>query len=312
MARITEEGGRVAIYDNSDHIVVSFPSRSSDEVEVGGGASTLEEVLTEGNDANGLNIIGVGDLAVEGLTGATQASRYVGATSSGAPASGTFAVGDFVIAQDGNIFVCTSAGTPGTWVNTNGRVARARAVYGGITQYSIPGPFPAGDNSTFTKSNGRAEYQPFVVDTPIVVDQLVTELITGVAASTCRMSIYPADSSWQPTTLVAGTDSGAFNTTAADQGVIAKTISDTTLLPGRYLFWMNCSTGNPVFRSIRGNAGPLLGYPVALGSNCGFTNIYVTQAYGAPPSTGAAWDTVSVGAPHTFHCYMFLRIKTVL
>jgi hypothetical protein len=38
-----------------------------------------------------------------GLTGATAASRYVGATASGAPASG-------------KVFVCTSAGTPGTWV----------------------------------------------------------------------------------------------------------------------------------------------------------------------------------------------------
>jgi hypothetical protein len=51
-----------------------------------------------------------------GLTGATAASRYVGATASGAPASGTFAVGDFAIDQSGKVFVCTSAGTPGTWV----------------------------------------------------------------------------------------------------------------------------------------------------------------------------------------------------
>ncbi len=51
------------------------------------------------------------------LTGATQASRYSGATASGAPASGTFAVGDFVVARDGHMFVCTVAGSPGTWVD---------------------------------------------------------------------------------------------------------------------------------------------------------------------------------------------------
>lgn len=50
-----------------------------------------------------------------GLTGATAASRYVGATASGAPASGTFAVGDYVIDQSGQIWVCTAAGSPGTW-----------------------------------------------------------------------------------------------------------------------------------------------------------------------------------------------------
>lgn len=55
------------------------------------------------------------DFKAAGLTGAVAASRYVGATSSGAPASGTFAVGDFVIDQTGVVWVCISAGTPGTW-----------------------------------------------------------------------------------------------------------------------------------------------------------------------------------------------------
>ena len=51
-----------------------------------------------------------------GLTGATAASRYVGATASGAPVTGTFAVGDWIIDQTGKIYVATVAGTPGTWV----------------------------------------------------------------------------------------------------------------------------------------------------------------------------------------------------
>lgn len=55
-----------------------------------------------------------------GLTGATAATRYVGATASGAPASGTFAVGDFCIDQSGKVFVCTAAGTPGTWAEIGG------------------------------------------------------------------------------------------------------------------------------------------------------------------------------------------------
>jgi hypothetical protein len=50
-----------------------------------------------------------------GLTGATQASRWAGATSSGAPASGTFATGDWVIDRSGAIQLCTSGGSPGTW-----------------------------------------------------------------------------------------------------------------------------------------------------------------------------------------------------
>lgn len=59
-------------------------------------------------------------LAPAGLTGATVASRYVGATASGAPVSGTFAVGDYVVDRTGSFWVCTAAGTPGTWVHVSG------------------------------------------------------------------------------------------------------------------------------------------------------------------------------------------------
>jgi hypothetical protein len=51
------------------------------------------------------------------VTGVANATRYVGATTSGAPSSGTFAVGDFVIDQTGTVWICTVLGTPGTWVS---------------------------------------------------------------------------------------------------------------------------------------------------------------------------------------------------
>ena len=70
------------------------------------------------------------EFSASGLTGATAASRYVGATASGAPASGTFAVGDFIIDQTGFVYVCTVAGTPGTWVKVGGSSA---LTYGGAT-----------------------------------------------------------------------------------------------------------------------------------------------------------------------------------
>ncbi len=50
-----------------------------------------------------------------GLPGATAPSRYAGATTSGAPSAGTFAVGDFVIDQTGTVWVCVTAGSPGSW-----------------------------------------------------------------------------------------------------------------------------------------------------------------------------------------------------
>lgn len=64
-----------------------------------------------------------------GLVGAVAATRYVGGTTTAAPVTGTFKVGDFAIAQDGEVWICTVAGTPGTWVgSTAGSV-----VYTGIT-----------------------------------------------------------------------------------------------------------------------------------------------------------------------------------
>lgn len=61
-----------------------------------------------------------GYLSTLGLPGATAPSRWVGSTASGAPATGTFQVGDFVTSGDGNVRVCTAAGSPGTWVTSGG------------------------------------------------------------------------------------------------------------------------------------------------------------------------------------------------
>ena len=63
-----------------------------------------------------------------GLAGATAATRYVGAVASGAPLTGTFAVGDFVIGQDGTLRICTVAGSPGTWVEVSGTATPAAYV----------------------------------------------------------------------------------------------------------------------------------------------------------------------------------------
>lgn len=80
------------------------------------GITGNKEINLTGTGASSVagNFTGV-ILVASGNTGATSASRYAGGTASAAPGSGTYAVGDFVIAQNGNVFVCTGAGTPGTW-----------------------------------------------------------------------------------------------------------------------------------------------------------------------------------------------------
>ena len=78
-------------------------------------AATLDSTLAVTGAVTASSTLTGTALIPSGLTGATAASRFVGCTSSGAPVSGTFAVGDYIVDQKGGIWVCTTAGSPGTW-----------------------------------------------------------------------------------------------------------------------------------------------------------------------------------------------------
>lgn len=61
-------------------------------------------------------------LKASGKTGATTSPAILaGGTNTGnAPASGAHVVGELVVGHDGTLYVCTVAGTPGTWVEATG------------------------------------------------------------------------------------------------------------------------------------------------------------------------------------------------
>ena len=55
--------------------------------------------------------------ATTGLIGAQAGTRMAGATNGGAPTTGTFAIGDMVVDRTkGRLWMCSAAGTPGTWL----------------------------------------------------------------------------------------------------------------------------------------------------------------------------------------------------
>lgn len=62
-------------------------------------------------------------------TGATAFAAFAGGTVTGAPTTGTHAVGEFIVDQtQPGFLVCTVAGTPGTWVG----VGRDRSYLAGV------------------------------------------------------------------------------------------------------------------------------------------------------------------------------------
>ena len=107
-------------------------------------------------------------VASGGLTGAVQATRYVGGTTNGAPTAGTFAVGDFIVDATASIWICTTAGTPGTWCTAISnhmtlRSATATAKYNEITLFTgstagqtISAPATPLDSTTFTIINNSS------------------------------------------------------------------------------------------------------------------------------------------------------------
>lgn len=78
----------------------------------------MAQIWTPGGGSSGLSLE---------LPGATQPTRYVGATAGGAPVSGTFQQGDFIIDNTGNVYICTVAGSPGTWGTIAGGVTAVLA-----------------------------------------------------------------------------------------------------------------------------------------------------------------------------------------
>lgn len=115
----------VAYPGGLDTFVNPLPSDDTDSPDHAlqhGGANDAVEALevkvgiTNSADVNSLDYKVRNNLGMPlGLTGATAATRYVGGTTTGTPVSGTFNKGDVVIAQTGHVYICTVAGSPGTW-----------------------------------------------------------------------------------------------------------------------------------------------------------------------------------------------------
>lgn len=121
-------------------------------------------------------------LVATGLTGATSTGRYVGVTVSGAPTTGTFRVGDWINTQDGHFFVCTVAGTPGTWVDVASSVS---APAGGSTAsvVTITATTTAVANTIYLANGTFTVTVPITANFQTTIKNIGTGAITVVPAS---------------------------------------------------------------------------------------------------------------------------------
>jgi len=80
-------------------------------------ATTAEAALAPIDNPTFTTKITTPAASVTGFTGATTPTRYVGGVNGAAPTTGVFQTGDYVVDATGTIWVCTTAGTPGTWTS---------------------------------------------------------------------------------------------------------------------------------------------------------------------------------------------------
>lgn len=166
-----------------------------------------------------------GGYSAAGLTGATNASRYVGATNSGAPTTGTFAKGDFVVDRNGGMWVCVTAGTPGTWLSVGG---------GNSTTVLRSGHFHSVGITFTTAALAKDSIRlfAFYFAVPVTINAVALEITApGEAGSVVRLGIY-ADLSGLPGALVSD-----FGTVAGDAVATPQiTGLSVVLSPGLYWF----------------------------------------------------------------------------
>lgn len=176
-----------------------------------------------------------------GLGGSTSATRFVGGTASVAPTTGTFLKGDFVVTQTGAIYVCTTAGSPGTWTQISGgggggavssvftRTGAVTATSGDYTVSQVTGAAPlaspalSGTPTVPTAALGTSTTQ--AASTAFVIGQAATAtpIIDGTAAVGTSTTyaradhIHPIDTSRAAVTALppAGTSSPIIDGTAA-------------------------------------------------------------------------------------------------
>jgi hypothetical protein len=145
---------------------------------------TMSGAIAMGGNA----VTGASDLAVSGLAGATASSRYVGATTSGAPASGTFSAGDFVIDQTGTLRVYSGT----SWLVPTGTQAAYAEITSTVTQVVSSATTWTAFTGTpsITLPNDGNTYRIALTSPYIETTSGTSQVLVGIGTSTSAILAY--------------------------------------------------------------------------------------------------------------------------
>ena len=192
----TLNGVTVSGLPTSSGQVLTSTSVSGARWSAGGGGTTVSGyypyLIVSGSQVTGE--LTAPDFKVTGLTGSNAVtSRWVGSTTTGAPTSGTFLLGDWIVDQTTTIWVCTTAGTPGTWWST----ISSHAVLRSATA-------TAGKNEVTIFSGSTASQTISAVGSPVdgATWTFINQGTVNVTAGFASNSMYPLGSGSSVTSYV--------------------------------------------------------------------------------------------------------------
>jgi len=228
-------------------------------------------------------------LISSGLTGATVATRYVGGTTNGAPTSGTFAVGDFIIDQTATIWVCLTAGTPGTWwpLIEAHMVSRSATATAGPNEVTI-----------FTGSTASQTISVIALPVDGATWTIINRSSVPVTAGFGASSMLPLGSTSSVTSLVVPVN-GAYSFINYAAGQWYMTASNNLANTVGTLSVTNGGTGTttaPAVGSIPVGSSTSAYTPLAIGANATvLTSNGTTASWAAPASNVSSFSAGTTG-----------------
>jgi hypothetical protein len=135
---------------------------------------------------------------------------YSGATEDGPPTTGAYEPGDFVVAEDATVWVCTVAGSPGTWVQANS------GSYAPLGELVVVGASGQAFTATTTLATVTDLTAPVMANQTYLVDGAVA--VTGAPAGDVKLSLAVVDGGGVALGDAAGNGTVGGGATSTDAG----------------------------------------------------------------------------------------------